>query len=59
MAAFPAVEGQLDRALNTTGPVTLEIPTGSGSIEVTGIAGSLRTASGSGSIQASGNPMED
>jgi DUF4097 and DUF4098 domain-containing protein YvlB len=34
MAAFPAVEGQFDRALNTTGSVALEVSTGSGTIEV-------------------------
>jgi DUF4097 and DUF4098 domain-containing protein YvlB len=34
VAGFPAVEGEFERTLNTTGPVTLEVSTGSGTIEV-------------------------
>jgi hypothetical protein len=43
MVAFPAIEGGFDRTLNTTGPVTLDISTGSGSIEVrAGAPGTLK-----------------
>ena len=51
--AAQAVEGSFDRTLTVSGPVDLDVSTGSGSIEVkTGPAGSLRVV---GHIKANGS----
>ncbi len=43
MAVFPAVEGEFERTLDVTGPVELEVFTGSGNVEVSaGNPGSVR-----------------